>query len=224
MGRRATILLAAFVGLVAAAAGGASAEPARTVAVLPLVVHAMEDQDYLRAGLADMLASRLGRWGELGVIRVDDLSVATTDAEAARAAGRGVGADWVIFGSFTRFGDGASLDVRCVDVRSTGEGGARSIFVQAGRLGEIIPKLDELAEKVARYVASDGTARPDVAAAGPAEPAGAAALRAELAELRERVEKLESELSGEPAAAGAEPGGSQADGADPAADLAHELR
>lgn len=199
---RRLVALAAFLAALGAP-GAAIAEQRATVAVLPLVVHAMEEQEYLRSGLADMLASRLGRFREVGVIRVNDPGTATTDAAAARAVGREMGADWVLYGSFTRFGDGASLDLRCVDTRGEGEDGARSIFVQAGRLGDIIPNLDALSEKVARYVASGGAARPDVAA-GPAGSAatgpGVDALRTEVEALRSRVQALEDALPGEPVA------------------------
>lgn len=226
--RRAIALAAALLLPLAglSLAAGASAQARRTVAVLPLKVHAMEDQTYLRSGLSDMLASRLGRFEEVGVIGASDAALATTDPEAARAAGRELGADWVLFGSFTRFGDGASLDVRCLEVEAPAEEGARSIFVQAGRLGEIIPKLDGLAEKVARFVASEGTARPDVAAAGPAAPGGDSVedLREDVRALRDRVEKLEAIIpggsSGEPVTERDLGGEGSARGAD----LAGELR
>lgn len=212
------VLLPAVVAGVVPRAALAQAQ--QTVAVLPLQVHAMDDQDYLQAGLADMLASRLGRTPRLGVIRVDDLALATHDVEAARAAGRKMGADWVLFGSFTRFGDGASLDVRCVDTRGEAPDDARSVFVQAGRLGDIIPQLDGLSEKVARFVASGGTQRPDLAPADPDEALAqgeAGDLRSQLEALRARVEALESETS---AAAAGQSGAPAARGEE----LARELR
>ena len=57
---------------------------------------------------------------------------------AAREAGRAVGAQWVLFGSFTRFGEGASLDVSCVPVAAPGDPGPRSIFVQSGQIADLI--------------------------------------------------------------------------------------
>jgi outer membrane protein insertion porin family len=167
----------------AASAGAVRGEERRTVAILPVVVHALEQQAYLRDGLADMLASRLGQQPGIGVIRVNDPEQATVDADAARAAGRAVGAQWVLFGSFTRFGEGASLDVRCVPVAAPGDPGPRSIFVQAGQIAELIPRLDGLAERVALHVMGRD----------PATPGGAASAggSSELDELRRRVEALE---------------------------------
>ena len=167
----------------------AGAEARRVVAVLPVVVHATDAREVLQAGVADMLASRLGRAPGVGVIRVPDPGAATTDLETAQAVARSLGAEYVVFGSFTRFGEGASLDLRCAGVNESERDAARSIFIQSGTVAEIIPKLDGLAEKLGRYVAA-GTL-PDVAA-----PAGAVDGAARLESLQQRVEALEKRVYG----------------------------
>jgi TolB-like protein len=173
----------------ALAAGRAEAAGARVrVAVLPLAVNSLEAEDHLRAGLADMLASRLGQMPGVAVIRVEEAGLATTDAGKAVAAGREVGADYVLFGSFTHFGAGASLDVQCASTHEADDdaGAARRIFVQSGTLGEIIPKLDELTGKVARFVENGrGDEAPGLPAAGPGE----------VEALRQRVESLEGAIA-----------------------------
>ena len=163
-------------------AGGARAEERHTVAILPVVIHALDAQAYLRDGLADMLASRLGQQDGIAVVRVNDPGKATLDPAAARAAAQAVGAQWVLFGSFTRFGEGASLDVQCVPVAAPGDPSPRSIFVQSGQLAELIPQLDGVAERVAAHVLGR-----DADAAHPPGNVG----RSELEELRRRVEALE---------------------------------
>jgi outer membrane protein insertion porin family len=173
----APLALALPLALVAA---DAAAEERKSVAILPVVVRALEQQSYLRDGLADMLASRLGQQSGIGVIRVDDAERATVDPDAAREAARAVGAQWVLFGSFTRFGEGASLDMQCLPVAAPGEPDPRSIFIQTGSLSELIPRLDGLAERVALHVRGR-------AAAGGGGPAASR----ELDELRERLEALE---------------------------------
>ncbi len=165
----------------ALAASGSGAEERKSIAILPVVVHALEQQRYLRDGLADMLASRLGQQSGIGVIRVDDPERATVDPEAARETARAAGAQWVLFGSFTRFGEGASLDMHCLPVAAPGQPDPRSIFVQTGKLSELIPRLDGLAERVALHVR--GRAAPKAAA-------GESATR-EVDELRKRLEALE---------------------------------
>jgi hypothetical protein len=185
-----------LLAVAATLAQGARAEPVQVV-VLPVVVHSLEREDYLRAGLADMIASRLGQSPQLSVLRVEDPERATTELEQARAAARELGADYVLFGSFTHFGEGASLDLACAPV--AGDAGAsRQIFVQSGALGEIIPRLDDLAGKVTEYLTSG--AGPEAA---PGSPAGTApgAGSAEVEELRARIEALERHVYGE----GAEP-------------------
>ena len=178
-------LLGLSVPLAAAAQGTAR------VAVLPVVVHAMEQQAYLQEGLADMLSARLAQHSGIGVIRVDEAGAATTDADEARARGRAAGGEWVLFGSFTRFGDGASLDLRCVRVDgSDEEDEARSIFVQTGKLEQIIPRLSNMAERVAAHVHAGPVA--DVAAAPTAAPTATPPDDAELQALRRRVEALEA--------------------------------
>lgn len=221
---RALVLAACAAALLAGSS--ASAADAR-VAILPIVVHTHEEPGYLRAGLADMLASRLGRSPGLAVLRVDGEGAATSDAATAREAAREADADYVLFGSFTRFGQGASLDVRCLRVGSEDEGDARSIFIQSGTLGEVIPQLDGLAEKVSRYVREGerpGAATAAEAGASPEEGAPRALedVRSELNALRERVQTLEEQLG--PAAGEDATAGAASEGASGEPELASELR
>jgi hypothetical protein len=144
----------------------------RRVALLPIVVHsAAKDSVYLSDGLADMLAARLERGGAVSVTRIQSNARSTTKLPVAVEAGRAAGADYVVFGSFTQFGSGASLDVQCARVPPSGESGGagpRRIFIQSGSLGEIIPELDDLADKITRFL--DGKAPPS----SPRAPAASA--------------------------------------------------
>ena len=99
-------------------AGSAAAQDGVRIAVLPIVVHSSEDPEYLRAGLADMLASRLEQSRAFDVVRIEDAKKATTSLSQALESGRSVNADFVLFGSFTRFGQGASLDMHCAATRA----------------------------------------------------------------------------------------------------------
>jgi outer membrane protein insertion porin family len=180
------LLLAAAACLAGNAA--LAADPAR-VAVLPVVIHSIEEAGYLREGIAEMLASRLGQQGGLSVVKVTDAAVATVDADAARAAASAVGANWVLFGSFTRFGEGASLDLRCVPVAGDAEN-PRSVFVQAGNLSEVIPRLDGVVERIATHVR--GGAPPPIA--GAPDGSNLNDVLSDLESLRQRVESLEARL------------------------------
>jgi len=171
----------ALAALLLCAAGAASAERV-PVALLPVLVHSNESRDYLQQGLSDMLVARLGRDARLAVIEVPEAATATTDAAAARAAGKRAGGAWVVFGSFTRFGEGASLDLQLA--RVDGDGEPQKFFAQAATLGAMLPMLDGVSERItARVLGGAGEAPP--AAGAPDGGSG------EVAELRRRVEALE---------------------------------
>lgn len=184
----ASLALWVFVGVNLAQA----AEPVR-LAILPIVVHSADDPTYLRRGLADMLSSRIEQAGGFEVIRVDDPELATTRLPRAVETAIGVGAEFVLFGSFTRFGTGASLDMQCVSTRDDFVGvPLREIFVHSGSIGEVIPDLDELVGKVGRFVIRGFGATTDVASAPPASeaPDPGPALEARIAALEKAVADL----------------------------------
>ena len=176
---------------------GAFAAPLRVV-ILPIVVHsAAENANYVSAGLADMLSARLEQLGEITVERRDE--GATTHLEQALETVRGAGADYVVYGAFTQFGDGASLDVHCAPATPAEPEEAaarRRIFIQSGNVSEIIPKLDELVDRVAFFLnrpasaPAPGTPSPE-AVAGEIVGDGA-----ELETLRGRVDALEQAVYG----------------------------
>lgn len=173
------------------ASGSAGAEP--RVAILPVVVHSgAMDPRYLSEGFSDMLAARLEQLGGMRVLREDDARAATTRLPEAIEHGRELEADYVVFGSFTQFGDGASLDVQCAPVRGPDAATARTLFVQSGAIGEIIPKLDDLADKIAYYVLGE--------AGGKSAVAGRAGTAAPIRDLIQRLEALERAVYGKAAA------------------------
>ena len=164
-----------------------SAESVR-IAVLPIVVHSADDPGYLRAGLADMLAARLDQVGGFEVIRIEEVEKGTTRLERAVEVGAKAGAEYVLFGSFTRFGTGASLDMQCSSTANFDKGSAlREIFVHSGSIGEVIPDLDDLVGKVGRFAIEGFTSQAETADVS----AGPAAGTAELDELRARLRQLE---------------------------------
>ena len=119
MSRRLRTLLACAVAF--APCWAASAEP--RVAILPVLVHSgSPNSGYLADGLSDMLAARLEQLGSMRVVREEGASKATTRLSQAVERGKALGADFVVFGSFTQFGDGASLDLQCAPVAGADPG------------------------------------------------------------------------------------------------------
>ena len=165
----------------------AVAETGSRLVLLPVVVHtATSDPTYVSQGLSDMLSARIEQHGYLTVVRKDEAALATTELDAALEAARAAGGDFVLFGSFTQFGDGASLDLHCAPV-SAGAAEARHIFIQSGTMGEIIPRLDDVADKLDRYVRGE---------LPPTQVTGATPVRPDLSsqaleELKQRLEVLE---------------------------------
>jgi hypothetical protein len=161
-----------------------AAAPIR-VALLPIVVHeASGESEYLSTGLGEMLSARLEQAGGIQVLRLDSNS-RTTSVDVAVEAGRAAGADFVVFGSFTQFGDGASLDMRCAKVPESGQPEARKVFVQSGQLGAIIPRLADVSRRIVHYL--KGGTVPEAAAEAAGSPAGSESA----SDLERRVEALE---------------------------------
>ena len=209
---RAAKLCALAVCLCGLSSAPAAAGSTRVV-ILPVVVHsAASDPGYVSRGLSDMLSARLEQLGGVDVVRVDGAAPATARLPEALAAARDAGGDFVLFGSFTQFGDGASLDIQCAPV-SAGGPAARTIFIQSGTMGEIIPKLDDLADKVARYVRGE----PARAAAPTTNGTNGSASADALDDLKRRLDALERAVF--PPVAGASEG---SDGAGPDAEVAPE--
>jgi TolB-like protein len=177
----------------------ASAQGGVRIALLPISVHAAgEDTGYLSTGLVEMIAARLDQYDGIAVVRPAGQDGSPEGAGAAREAARKAGAEFAVFGSFTQFGDGASLDLRCARVGAEDaetHDPARRIFIQSGTVAEIIPLLDTLAKKIARYAIGAGEAAPRVAgeeSAGDEAPDRAAG--ADYEGLLRRVEALERAL------------------------------
>jgi TolB-like protein len=186
------------LGLILVTAGILAAPPLAhaesvKVAVLPVVIHTQDGHDYLQDGLGDMLRARLERVRGITVLRIDGPEATTSDAQAARELARTHGADFVVFGSFTQFGTGASLDMQCARVNGAGSGGEgdeREVFIHSGTPGEIIPQLDRLTEKLVRFALGGGSTDSTPAASERAD-GNAAANDAAIDALTRRIEALE---------------------------------
>ncbi len=170
----------------------ASAGDRTRIVILPIVVHsAASDSSYVSRGITDMISSRLEQTGKVQVDRVEDPNAATTVLGKALDLGKARGGDYLIFGAFTQFGDGASLDVHCLplDVKNEAEAAAaRRIFISSGAMGDIIPKLDEIVDRLALYTK---VARADAQPGAPTAAAPSAAQAEALRDLTRRLEALE---------------------------------
>lgn len=159
-----------LVTLLAVGAGAAHGGERVRMALLPLVIRSAEGREYLQRGLADMLVSRLARDQRLAVIPVDDPKSATLEAATAREVGVANGAEYVVFGSLTHFGEGASLELLCLSVREEARE-PRRIYVHAESMGALLPLLDGVAQRTTYAVLGAPAEGPAVSAGPIPEPA-----------------------------------------------------
>ncbi len=137
--------------IMAATCEALAAEPPR-LAILPFKMHVDRDLLSLQAGITDMLSSRLSRANEVAVVprkavvqAIKATGLPENEADA-QAVGKRLQADYVLFGSFTIFGDSVSLHSTMVNVHDKE---ASLTFVKQGdRMDEVIPEINVLAAQV----------------------------------------------------------------------------
>jgi TolB-like protein len=153
--------------------GVSAADAPASVLILPVTVNAQKDLSFIKEGVADMLATRLVIDGKTRILDTDavpktlaDLTEPLKPASAA-AAGKALGADYVVFGSLTVIGEAVSTDLQFIDVNT---GRPKVAFSRTGKgLGEVINHVDQFAAEVAETVfGRKPTASPPPVAAAPA--------------------------------------------------------
>ena len=161
----------------------AQAQNPRQVLVLPFDINAAEDLTFLQNGIEDMLATRLAREGQVAVIPKARAREAAAKAPrpvtpaAAAELGRQLGADFVVFGSLTVFGESISTDARFLDVA---QAKPVVVFGETGQSqGDVIGHVNDFAARINANVFGQETA------AAPAAPQAEA-----VPEARRHPEKL----------------------------------
>ncbi|MCG6537546.1 MAG: FG-GAP-like repeat-containing protein, partial [Syntrophales bacterium LBB04] len=133
------------------------AKDKNTVAVLPFSVHSAENIDYVRQGIGDMLASRISVNEKIDVIGKDSVLAALQETAGreiapadAFALGKKLNADFVVWGSITKIGNSLSIDGKLVDIAT--QKTAVSIFAQCPTMDEVIPKINEFAQRIDTHI------------------------------------------------------------------------
>lgn len=113
------------------------------VLILPFAIHAEKDLAFLNPGIMGMLSSRLSSAGRVTVIK--SLKAALGE-QAALALAKELGADYVLIGSLTVFGNSVSTDARFLEV-TTGR-----VLVPFNRFdpdqGAVLGHINELAGQI----------------------------------------------------------------------------
>ena len=117
----------------------------KRVAVMPFQLHGLQELSYLRESMIDMLSSRIGSYGKFDIVDKSLLLSLLKKGDGPIEVGREVGADYIVLGGMTRLGNSLSLDVKVVDTKGAT---VTHAFATARELGEVIPKVEELAVAV----------------------------------------------------------------------------
>lgn len=180
--RRTPLFLAAVVAALLSTVAMAADAPKR-VLILPFNVHSESDLSFLQKGVTDMLSTRLTLAGKAVPIPKEDARYAIENMprpigeKAAILLGASLGADYVVLGSLTVFGDSISTDARFLDV---GQQKPVVTFNQFGREhGDVIAQVNQFAGQVgeeifgiqSRYVPAARPAASPPAVGAPPQPA-----------------------------------------------------
>jgi hypothetical protein len=84
---------------------------------------------------------------------------------AAREVGTTLGADYVLFGSLTVFGDSVSIDAKMTALKE--ERPPVSVYAQTKGMGEVIPRINDFAQDINNKIFGRG---PTAMAAAPSQP------------------------------------------------------
>lgn len=128
-----------------------SAEPVSKVLVLPFNIHSDKDLTFLKNGIQDMLSTRLTKPGKLQPISKEKAlesvqGISGINEKTAGSLGEKLGADYVVYGSLTVFGDSISTDARLLD---TAQKKILLSFNESGKeSGDVISHIDRFAGKV----------------------------------------------------------------------------
>ncbi|MCB2186663.1 MAG: VCBS repeat-containing protein [Deltaproteobacteria bacterium] len=160
----------------------ARAETPQRVVLLPFTANAPHDISYLVKGVRDILASRLAWQNKVTVVEEDmvapvmDRLKPPYNAEKAREVGKELSADVVVYGSITQVGQSVSVDAQVVKVKD--QAAPLSAFVQAADLDQVIPRMNDFAQRInAEIFRRPGAAPSSQTASGgaPATSGGSAA-------------------------------------------------
>jgi len=137
--------------------GNLSAKDKYLVAVLPFSAHSAENVDYIRYGVWDMLSSRISYQDKIQVVDKDLVENILKDNKDLSSSdifeiGTKLKADYVVSGSLTKIGNALSVDGKLFDMASPAKP-SLSIFYQCQTFDEVIPKINEFAQKITYHIA-----------------------------------------------------------------------
>lgn len=153
-----------------------AAKDAKKIAIIPFTMNSDRDLTFLQEGIMDMLISRLAWKGEVELIEKAVVKKAVAqyqgpvDRARALEIGKVLGADYVITGSLTVFGESVSIDAKILDVAKGEE--LVTAFNQTKGMDEVIPTVNQFAEDINEKIMGRSVRAPAPGPSAPAAPTG----------------------------------------------------
>lgn len=141
-----------FVILFCSLANPSWGEEVRRVALVPLAMNAPERMEYLRAGIEDMLSSRLTWENKVVVLSRPQIEKALEktakpmDESLALQLGKQLEVSVVLWGSINVFGSNVSLDLNLMEIPFRQP--VKKFFVQAKGMDEVVGRINEIADNI----------------------------------------------------------------------------
>ncbi len=142
---RSFFIIFAFLAIVFGSMASATGKPLY-IAVVPFKINAEKDLTFLKDGIVDMFSSRLS-WEDRVTVKSRQETAKALEAVAgplneskAQEIGVKLGADYVLFGSLTVFGNSVSIDAKVVDVSGTRP--PLAFFNQIHGIEKVIPEIN----------------------------------------------------------------------------------
>jgi TolB-like protein len=172
--KKALMVITAALVIIFFAQDFSGAKDTTSIAVLPFNVHSAENIDYVRSGIWDMLSSRISVAGKIDVVAKDVVldamktpAVKELSQADAYSLGRKMDVDFIVWGSITKIGNSLSIDGKLVDVKTNKA--VVSAFVQSQGMDEVIPKINDFAQRIDSHIL--GSVPAAFGAAAPSAPA-----------------------------------------------------
>jgi TolB-like protein len=122
------------------------------VAVIPFTVNAEKDFTYLQNGITEMLTFHLSKQGKTGVIDLERIAEAMKDSkgsltnEKAEKIGQDLGADYIVYGSVSVFGNHINVQGKALDLK----GSKLPVYLskELSSVDGIIPEINGFASEI----------------------------------------------------------------------------
>ncbi len=149
------VALLILVGASRTALGAESGQEAGVV-ILPFEVNAQQELAYLEESLPTLLQQRLADKGiqvrphDRTMALIAEQNIDYLDMNTARDLALLSSAGYAVYGSFSQVGETLSIDVRLVE--AFGMKPPKALFITKKGLINVLPAIDELAEKIRRHL------------------------------------------------------------------------